>query len=253
MLVVAASVLTGWAYGWGVRQVWRAAGVGRGVRVWQAWCFAVAILALVGALEGPVDQLAHALFAAHMVQHLVLLLVVAPLVVLGAPLAGLGWALPGAARTAGGLVHVVRGLARMPLAFVLHSLALWLWHVPALYDAALANAAIHVLEHASFLFTALLFWWALLGGGRAGYGAGVLYVFAMALQTTVLGALLTFAGAAWYTAHVATTTDFGLTRVEDQQLAGLIMWIPGGLVYLGSGLALFGAWLQEHTTSAASS
>ena len=125
------------------------------------------------------------------------------------------------------------------MAFVVHSLALWLWHIPSLYDAALAVDWIHVLEHLSFVGTAVLFWWATLHSGRVGYGVAVLFVFALALESTILGALLTFSRGPWYASHLTTAVGWGLSPLEDQQLAGLIMWIPGGLVYLVSALALF--------------
>src|SRR6202022_2913416 len=99
----------------------------------------------------------------------------------------------------------------------------WAWHVPMLYDAALRNRGMHVLEHVSFLGTAVLFWWAVLDGGRVGYRSGVLYVFGLALQSTLLGALLAFAPVPWYTSHAATAPVWGLTPLEDQQVAGLIM------------------------------
>jgi cytochrome c oxidase assembly factor CtaG len=124
-----------------------------------------------------------------------------------------------------------------------HLAAVWAWHVPMLYEAALANRAVHAAEHAAFLGTGVLFWWAVLHRKQS-YGAGVLYVFGMALQSTLLGALLTFARAPWYTSHLGSTAEWGLTPLEDQQLAGLVMWVPGGLVYLMAALTLFGLWLN---------
>jgi putative membrane protein len=218
----------------GVRALWARAGRGRGVRVWQAAAFGGGILAVVVALETPLDRLSEALFSAHMVQHLMLMLLAAPLLALGSPRIALAWSLP-----ATRLWRLIPG--RPSAAFALHVVALWAWHVPILYDAALANGAIHAAEHASFLATGVLFWWTLL---HRGYGLGVLYVFGMALQSTVLGALLTFAMAPWYTSHLGSTAAWGLTALEDQQLAGVIMWVPGGLIYLVAALALFGMWLS---------
>jgi putative membrane protein len=247
----------------GVRALWARAGRGRGVRVWQAAAFGGGLLAVLVALETPLDRLSEALFSAHMVQHLVLMLVAAPLLALGSPRLALAWSLP-----ATRLWRLIPG--RPSVAFALHVVALWAWHVPSLYDAALANGAVHAAEHASFLATGVLFWWALLPapgprlarlaapgtepstsvhvsarrGEHAGYGLGVLYVFGMALQSTVLGALLTFTRAPWYTSHLGSTAAWGLTALEDQQLAGVIMWVPGGLIYLVAALALFGRWLS---------
>src|SRR5205085_785617 len=116
-------------------------------------------------------------------------------------------------------------LERIGVAFVLHSLALWAWHIPGAYDAALANRAIHVVEHTTFVSTSVLFWWAVLRSGKPAYGVGVLCVFGLALESTLLGAVLTFSPAPWYAAYTnATAATFGLTPLEDQQYAGLIMW-----------------------------
>jgi putative membrane protein len=238
VLVLIGVGLAAVAYARGVRELWRRAGPGRSVSRAQAGLFYLGLLTIVLALASPLDWIAHQLFAAHMVQHLLLMLVAAPLLVLGAPLLPLLFALPAPARSRS---RALARLGRTPLAiaFVLHSLALWLWHIPSLYDAALAVDWLHVLEHVSFVGTAVLFWWATLRSGRVGYGVAVLFVFALALESTILGALLTFSRGPWYASHLTTTLAWGLSPLEDQQLAGLIMWIPGGLVYLVSALALF--------------
>jgi putative membrane protein len=130
---------------------------------------------------------------------------------------------------------------------VLHGLALWGWHLPALYQAALGSVVIHATEHICFLATACLFWWALIHGryGRLGYGIAVVFVFVTAVHSEVLGALLTFAPRVWYPLYAARSSAAGLDPLEDQQLAGLIMWIPFGVIFLIVGLALFAAWLGE--------
>jgi putative membrane protein len=184
----------------------------------------------------------------------VLMLVAAPLLVLGVPLIPVLWALPlrWRRRVGGwGKTSAVRGvwgfLDRPLTAWILNAAVLWVWHAPALYQATLRSEAVHIAQHLSFLGAALLFWWVLVyrgRGGRAAYGIGVLYVFTTALHSSVLGALLTFAPAPWYPAYVSTTAAWGLTPLEDQQLAGLIMWVPGGIIYLIASLALFAAWLR---------
>ena len=133
------------------------------------------------------------------------------------------------------------------LVFVLHGIALWIWHLPALFEAALASERLHALQHLSFLLTAALFWWGMIHGryGRAGYGAAVAYVFLTSLHSTILGALLTVAPSAWYASYRTTAAAKHLDAVADQQLAGLIMWIPSGVVFIIVGLALFAAWLGE--------
>lgn len=128
-------------------------------------------------------------------------------------------------------------------AWVVHALALWTWHVPVLFHAALAGEGLHALQHASFLGSALLFWWAALGrGARQPDAASLAMLFTTMLHTGALGALLTFAPRPWYAGY-AQTERYGLSALEDQQLGGLLMWIPGGTAYLVAGLMVAGAWL----------
>jgi cytochrome c2 len=137
---------------------------------------------------------------------------------------------------------------RPAVATTVHGAAIWIWHAPRLYDATLASDWMHAAQHASFIGTALLFWWALLHGRsrRAGYGAGVLYLFFTAVHTTLLGVLLFFADKPWYPAYSASvTSSWGVTPLQDQQIGGLIMWIPAGIAYLVGGLVLFAGWLRE--------
>ncbi|HEV2149871.1 MAG TPA: cytochrome c oxidase assembly protein [Longimicrobiaceae bacterium] len=246
--------LSAWLYARGVERLWRRAGVGRGIRRWQAGCFAAGLATLFLALVSPLDALGSALFSAHMAQHELLILVAAPLLVLGAPLIPFVWALPPRWRgRAGGVgrlpaVRAAWGALTHPLtAWSLHAAAVWTWHAPALYQRTLVSEPAHVAQHASFLGTALLFWWVLLHPGRRGalgHGIGVLYVFTTAVYGSVLGALLTFAPAPWYPAYAPSVGAWGLSLLEDQQLGGLVMWVPFGLVYLGAALALFAAWLR---------
>jgi putative membrane protein len=252
--VVVPLVVTAVLYGVGLRRLWSGAGVGRGVRRWEAACFAGGWLSLAVALVSPLHTLGGALFSAHMAQHEVLMALAAPLLVLGRPLVPWTFALPRARRsTVGGWAK--RGWVRGPwravsgpgAAWTLHAAALWLWHMPLLYGLALRSEAVHGLQHACFLGTALLFWWALLRGrgARLGYGAAVLYLFTTAAHSGALGALLTFARSPWYPGYAATTAPWGLTALEDQQLAGLIMWVPAGAAYLVAALWLFAEWLRE--------
>jgi cytochrome c oxidase assembly factor CtaG len=238
----------------GVRRLWGTAGVGRGVQRWEAACFAAGWVSLAVALVSPLHALGGALFSAHMAQHEVLMAVSAPLLVLGRPLVPFLWAMPkrwrvsagAAAKT--GIVHTTwRATSGPAAAWVLHAAALWAWHLPALYALALRSEWAHAAQHASFLGTGLLFWWALFRGrgARMGYGAAVLYVFAMGVQGGALGALLTFARTPWYPPYLATAPAWGLTALEDQQLAGLIMWVPASVSYLVAGLWLFSEWLRE--------
>lgn len=254
-LLIVALVLGGWAYAVGVRLLWSRAGAGGGIACWRVACFAGGMFTLAVALISPLDGLSAALFSAHMAQHMLLILVAAPLLVLGAPGTALLWALPLDGRRGVGhwwqrrraLRALWHGGTRLDVAWAIAAAALWVWHAPAFYQAALRSEPVHVLEHTSFLLTSCLFWWALLRRGahrRVNYGAGVVAVFAMALQGGALGALLTFSATPWYPAYAAHTAAYGLTALDDQQLAGLIMWIPAGVGYLLAACALFVAWLN---------
>jgi putative membrane protein len=244
-------------YARGLRLLWDEH-VGRGIRVWEASCFAAGWLIAVLALLSPLHALSEQLFVAHMVQHELLMAVAAPLLVVGRPLVPMLWALPSRARRrVGGITRrkAVRGVWRtvtQPLvAFLLHGAAIWIWHAPALYQATLTNDAVHAAQHLSFLGTALLFWWTIIHahapGGRAravSFGAAVLLLFGTALHSGALGALLTFSRTLWYPAYGSAARAWGLTPFEDQQLAGLVMWIPATFAYLVAALFLFAAWLR---------
>jgi putative membrane protein len=242
--VLGGCVVAAWAYARGVRAARLRAPRARVAALWRACCYACAWIALLVALVSPVDALSAALFSAHMLQHLLLLMVAAPLFVLGDPMTATLWALPLHGRRAAGAwwrraTWLRRGwrLLSAPLvAWTLHVAVLWTWHYPPFYDHALRAEPVHVLEHATFFLTALLFWWPVLRphGRRLRDGLTVAYLFAAALQGTLLGAALTLAGRPLFTAHFGTTRPWGLTPLEDQQLAGLLMWVPAGFVYLAA-------------------
>jgi putative membrane protein len=217
-------------------------------------CFAGGWITLVLALVSPLHPWGAVLFSAHMTQHELLMLVAAPLLVLGRPMIPFLWALPrSTARffanwtNASAWQRIWKTVTAPCLAWLIHAVVLWTWHVPFLFEATRDNEFVHALQHASFLFSALLFWWAILHGRRraVGFGVAVLYMFTTALHSGLLGALLTFTRTLWYPIYTNTTQPWGLTPLEDQQLGGLIMWIPAGLVYVIAGLALFAGWLRE--------
>ncbi len=245
------------AYVRGLRTLWRRAGVGSGVSRGRATAFALAVLTLLVALASPIDLVSAALFSVHMVQHLLIVLVAAPLLAYARPELALVWSLPLASRRRVArwwvrhrwLRSAGRGLSAPAAAWTLHAIALWAWHTPRLYDAAVRVEAIHVLEHATFLMTAVLFARPLLAGARRtrralSPGASMLYLFAAAMQSGILGALLTLSGSVWYTGHLATTGPWGLTPLEDQHIAGVLMWGPAGGAYLVAILWTMREWLD---------
>lgn len=235
----------------GVRSLWRAAGAGRGISRGAAACFLGGWLLLALALCSPLDGLSEALFAGHMIQHLLLMTVAPPLLVLGRPLLAASWAFPRLSRRVSARVNLSPSGEKAWIwaigVFVFHALTTWAWHLPALYLRALASGPVHAAEHASFLASALLLWWVALAPGaarRARVGIGLLLVAGTALQTGALGALLTLAPSVWYPGQGVMAARWGLTPLEDQQLAGLIMWVPGGLLYVVAVALLFVRWMD---------
>jgi cytochrome c oxidase assembly factor CtaG/cytochrome c2 len=246
-------LLSGALYAVGAARLLRHAS-GRGWRLWRPLAFAAGWTVLAIALLSPIATLSESLLSVHMTQHELLMVVAAPLLVLARPLGTFVWALPLRRRIAVGrwvtrpaVSGAWRVLTGAVTVWILHGAALWVWHAPPLYQAAVRDDRIHALMHVCFLFTATLFWWALIHGryGRLGYGIGVLYVFLTGLHATALGALMTVAPRPWYALYRARGAAAGVDPLEDQQLAGLLMWVPFGIVFLVVGLALFAAWLGE--------
>jgi putative membrane protein len=218
------------------------------------------------ALDSPIHELSEQLFWVHMTQHELMMLIAAPLLVLAKPAVPFLWALPWKPRQLVATITRLQPMQRTwnavsaPLtAWLLHAVALWVWHAPALFAATLRSDLVHALQHISFLGTALLFWWTLLGGHgrRLGYGGAVVYVFTTTVHTSVLGALLTFAARPWYTPYFLTAPAWHMSALEDQQIGGLIMWIPAGTLLTIIGLVLLVKWLEhsqrrwEYTQTAA--
>jgi putative membrane protein len=203
---------------------------GAAVQARHAASFAAGWLCLVVALAPPLDRAAAAGFAPHMVQHELLMVAAPPLLIFGRPFAAFGAVLSG---------FVMRVLAwplRIPplAAWLLHAVALWGWHAPRLFDAAAASPPIHSLQHASFFFTALLFWWTVFR--RVRIGTAALYVVTTIIHSGALAALLTFAPAPLYA---------GAT-LEGQQLGGLIMWVPAAYALVLAGLAACNRLLEAN-------
>jgi cytochrome c oxidase assembly factor CtaG len=233
----------------GTRRLWRAAGAGRGVRYRQVAAFWSGWLVLALALVSPLHWLGERLFTAHMIEHEVLMLVAPPLLAYARPSNALIWSLParfrpfiGVALNASPIVALWAVVGHPLTATILHGAALWLWHAPLLYTLALSNEALHRIEHLSFFITGILFWWTLLYGRGAARGERVRdalaigCLFLTVLHSGVLGALLTLSPRVWYPAQVQFSGDFGLTPLEDQQLAGILMWVPMGTLYTAAAL-----------------
>jgi len=245
-LVVGLLLVAFWGYGRGVRRLWTRAGLWRGIGHRHVLSFTLGQTVVIVALVSPLDRLGGTLLSAHMAQHGLLVTVAPLLLLLGKPSVAFAWALP-AGWSRGSLAAVAwrpvaragQWLSRPFAAAALHGLVLWVWHAPALFDAAVEREWLHTLEHASFFGTALLFWRVILGarsGTRA--GAALAAAFATLIHGAFLGALLTLAPRPLYGWYGGRVEPWGLTALDDQQLAGLLMWVPMGVVYFGACLWL---------------
>lgn len=241
VLLLAGSALLYWR---GTAALWRRAGAGRGVQRRHAATFAAGWLITAIALAPPIDPLGRQLFSMHMVQHELLMVVAAPLLVLGRPFVAWSWAWPAAARAvhrvfSGPWLGALWQHITSPLgAWLLHAAALWAWHAPRFFQAALASTGMHEWQHASFFVTALLFWWSVLGRRiqRRAHAVALLSLFTTMLHTGILGALLTLSPRVWYAAYVPSALALGIEPLHDQQAGGLIMWVPAGTVYIAAAL-----------------
>jgi cytochrome c oxidase assembly factor CtaG len=218
---------------------------------WRRSSFAAGIAVMFLALESPLDALSDSyLFSAHMAQHLLLILIVPPLLLLGIPRqTAQSWLkVPVVARAE-------RLLGRPGLAWFAAIAVMTLWHLPVLYNFALAHEGVHIFQHLSFLVTATMFWWPVLhpvAESRLATGTAVLYLFAAAAENSVLGIILTFMRVGYYPAYLHPNDDlgalhlirhgWGLSAAADQRLGGLLMWIPGCSVYFVAILAILAVW-----------
>ena len=228
----------------------------------RSWLFFAGWLVLASALVTPLHEAGEGSFTLHMIEHELIMLVATLL--LAASRAGgiLAWGLPGPLRVglAGSwkspLVSLWRRLTEPVTATVLQAVVMWIWHAPALFDRALTTQGWHVAQHLSFILASLIFWTAMLNSRRGGYLLSAACLFATSLVEGALGALMALSASPWYAAYAAMgLSGIGRDPATDQQLAGLIMWIPGGLVHGGAAVALLYAWLKasdgDHAVSAA--
>ncbi len=213
--------------------------------LWSRWLACLVGLGVIGiALMSPIDTLQNLLFAVHMLQHMLLIYIAAPLLLVGRPLSFSLWGLPASPRRGLGRLLAWRGLLRRGLsvltqpvvALALSTGILWLWHIPAAYDAALEDDFVHDLEHLSFFGAFLLYWWPLIGSPPQSArlttnGARALYLIVSAVQSAILGGLIAFWPQVLYTHYLSVPRLGGLSALADQQLSGAIMWFPAPLIY----------------------
>jgi putative membrane protein len=216
---------------------------------WRPSSFYAGLFALAVALLSPLDHLSDELFMAHMTQHMLLMMVGVPLVLLGAPILPILRGIPRPIRRrvviptfrSPPVRFVLRTLSRPLVAWPAFIFSMFAWHLPALYEAALGNEALHLLEHAVFVIGAYLFWWNVIDPHplrpNLQYLVRVPYIFLTVVPAFALGAFLTFADGPWYATYIVTAPLHGLTPIEDQQLGGVIMWVPGSFI-IGAALVL---------------
>ncbi|GIG90470.1 cytochrome c oxidase assembly protein [Plantactinospora endophytica] len=239
------------AYGRGVHELWSRRGPGAVVARWRVAAFVLGVAAIVVASTGPVHERAELSFAGHMTQHMILVVVAGP--ALAAAAVGLPMALAAPKRlrrlwarwrasAVGSRIRRPAGLA--VLAGSLHAVVLWAWHLPTPYRLAAENGLVHVIEHASFVGAAALLWSLLLGADRQRVSGpvAVFLLVATMLAASALGAALTLAPDPVYPAGVLA--PYGGDPRTDQQLAGLLMWIPMDVVVLAAASVVFLRWLS---------
>lgn len=220
---------------------------------WRPASYVLGLAFVAGALLSPLDELAAERFSAHMAQHLLLTMMAAPLLLLGNPLALVLWGLPPAARR--WLAAPFRRTARLrlalsamtfwPAAGLLHVVAIWVWHVPLLYDAAAEHELVHALEHVIFFGTALLFWWPIIRPAprlapRLHPGLQIVYLLAATAQSTALGMLLAVPERAFYPHYARVAATLGISAVDDQMVGGGLMWSGAHMYLLPIILILYG-------------
>jgi cytochrome c oxidase assembly factor CtaG len=239
-------------YGIGFARLWRRSRDGRVRLGREGWLFVAGWLVLAAALVSPLQEAGERSFTLHMIEHELIMLVAALLLAISGAGPVLLRGLPGAAqRGIGRLLRAPaieaswKGLSAPWVATALQAVALWMWHAPVLFDRALASEGWHAVQHLTFLVTALLFWWSIdETQARGRVGVAIACLLATACAGAALGALMALSSSPWYAGYAAMgMTPYGLTPAQDQQMAGLIMWIPGGLVHMGAALAILYRWI----------
>jgi len=226
----------------GTLYIWAAAKLRQQPAIGQKIYFFSGLVVMFASLNGPIHDLSDDyLFSAHMVQHLLLTLAVPPLLLAGTP----GWMLrPLLSRRY--ISPIVRSLTRAPIAFVTFNLTIAIWHLPPFYNAAMAHHSLHILEHLMFMTAAVLMWWPLLSQlpefPRLAYPGQMLYSFLMSIPMSIIAVYIAMADHILYPAYSAAPRVLPLTPLEDQLLGALIMWIPGGIIFMIIMTVVFFKW-----------
>jgi mxaJ protein len=254
-VLVSLLFLAGGWYGVGYVRVWRSSRSGRGMLIRRGALYGSGWMVIAASLLSPLHELGGRSFTAHMIEHELLMLVASPLIAFARPIGIFLWALPRQARHAcGALGHrhwfasSWRSLSAPLSASLLQAAMLWVWHAPAFFDAALRSEVWHAAQHLSLVASALLFWWSINTASslERKHGVAGFYLFFTSVHSALLGALMAFAESPWYAqyARMGMSGTAGLSALEDQQIAGLIMWVPGGAVHAVAALIYLSRWFR---------
>lgn len=211
---------------------------------WAGW------LVLAAALVSPLHWLGEQLFTFHMIEHELVMAIAAPLIVLARPSAVLLWGLPRIVRRRAGHVLALRVFRRTwtmlsngSLTTLLHGAAIWAWHSPLLFDAAIESTPLHRLQHLTFFLSAVLFWWPVIW--KTDRGLAAWHLFLTMLHMSILGALIALSPNVLYATQTRASGSWGLSPLEEQQVAGLVMWVPAGTIYAAAALVLMALWIRD--------
>ena len=237
----------------GALYLWRAREVdeARSVSGWRKLSFFSALFVIFAALNGPIHDLSdNYLFSGHMVQHLMLTMAMPPLLLAGVP----GWMLRPLLRNRS-VNAIARRITRPIACFAIFNLVIAMWHLPVFYNAAMDNHAIHIGEHLMFMAAAVLMWWPLMSQlpelPRLAYPGQMLYSFLMTIPMTVIAVYITMADSVLYPHYSSAPRIMPLSPMEDQLLGGLIMWIPGGMIFMIIMTVVFFKWSARGEDNAA--
>ena len=231
--------------------VWASVRLKMEPKLYQKICFFAGLLVIFASLNGPIHDLSdYYLFSAHMVQHLLITLLVPPLLLLGTP----GWMLrPLLAHKP--VARIARFVTRPMTCFVIFNVVIAVWHLPPMYNATLSEHGVHIGEHLMFMAAAVLMWWPFLSPlpelPRLSYPGQMLYCFLMIIPMSIVAVYITMADTILYPAYTSAPRIWGLSPIDDQQLGGLIMWIPGSIVFYIILTVVFFRWVGSGRDDAA--
>ncbi len=214
-------------------------------------------LVLFFAVAGPPEAFSDDMFFAHMTQHILIAMVASVLLLAATPMAAYLWAMPEGVRVGlapslaenGWLRKLNAAVTNPKFALPAFVLTLWGWHIPEAYSLALDNQLAHLVMHLSMFVTSILFWWPIIGPPPVRSPLSdpqrIIYLVLVVTPTAVLAAIITLSNTVIYTPYLDTPHHFTLTPAEDQRVGGLLMWIPGNIVYLATLTTLFLRWFAN--------